>query len=117
LKGTGCFDNISHDWLLENITMHTPTLDLWLKAGYLEKQKLFPTTSGTPQGSIISPTLANMVLDGLEEHIDKACRIKKIRQPPPKSTSYPFYMPTILSSPQRVLFTWNRPFFLPFRIS
>jgi RNA-directed DNA polymerase len=74
----GCFDNISHDWMLKNIPMHTKTLNQWFKAGYIEKQKLFPTTSGTPQGSIISPTLANMVLDGLEQHIDTACRIKKI---------------------------------------
>jgi RNA-directed DNA polymerase len=72
----GCFDNISHSWLLENIPLHYKTLEQWLESGYIEKQKLFPTTSGTPQGSIISPTLANMVLDGLENHIDTACRIK-----------------------------------------
>ena len=72
----GCFDNISHSWILENIPLHYKTLEQWLEAGYIEKQKLFPTTSGTPQGSIISPTLANMVLDGLEYHIDTACRIK-----------------------------------------
>ncbi|MDZ7880760.1 MAG: group II intron reverse transcriptase/maturase [Saprospiraceae bacterium] len=74
----GCFDNISHQWILENIPMHSKTLSQWLDAGYVEKQKLFPTTSGTPQGSIISPTLANMVLDGMEQYIDDACKIKKI---------------------------------------
>lgn len=73
----GCFDNISHSWLLENIPLQYKTLEQWLEAGFIEKQKLFPTTSGTPQGSIISPTLANMVLDGLEDHIDKACGIKQ----------------------------------------
>lgn len=73
----GCFDNISHSWILENIPLHYKTLEQWLESGYVEKQKLFPTTSGTPQGSIISPTLANMVLNGLEEHIDKACGIKQ----------------------------------------
>jgi RNA-directed DNA polymerase len=73
----GCFDNISHDWILENIPLAKKPLKEWLKSGYQEKQKLFPTTSGTPQGSIISPTIANMVLDGLEAHLDKACGIKK----------------------------------------
>ncbi len=39
----------------------------WLKAGYFENRHLFPTEAGTPQGGIISPTLANMTLDGLEK--------------------------------------------------
>lgn len=38
----------------------------WLKAGYVETGRLFPTLAGTPQGGIISPTLANWALDGLE---------------------------------------------------
>lgn len=36
------------------------------KAGFIEKQTLFPTSSGVPQGGIISPTISNMVLDGME---------------------------------------------------
>jgi RNA-directed DNA polymerase len=62
----GCFDNISHDWLIANIPTDKTILKKWLKAGYMEKQALFPTDAGTPQGGIISPTLANMTLDGLE---------------------------------------------------
>jgi RNA-directed DNA polymerase len=38
----------------------------WLKAGYVESGKLFPTEAGTPQGGIASPTIANIALDGLE---------------------------------------------------
>jgi RNA-directed DNA polymerase len=68
---TGCFDNISHEWLLNNIPMDKTILSKWLKAGYMEKQRLFPTEAGTPQGGIISPTLANMTLDGLEAAILK----------------------------------------------
>ena len=62
----GCFDNISHDWLVKFIPMDKTLLAKWLKAGYMEKQALYPTEAGTPQGGIISPMLANMVLDGLE---------------------------------------------------
>jgi len=72
----GCFDNISHEWLLENIPMNREILRKWLKAGFVEKSQLFPTEKGTPQGSVISPTLANMVLDGLEMAIDKAAGVK-----------------------------------------
>lgn len=62
----GCFDNISHKWLLENVPTDKITLQKWLKAGYIYKDELFPTTAGTPQGGIISPMLANLTLDGLE---------------------------------------------------
>jgi RNA-directed DNA polymerase len=68
----GCFDNISHQWLLQNIPMDKMILQQWLKAGFIEKDQLFPTIQGTPQGGIISPTLANMTLDGLEAAIDQA---------------------------------------------
>lgn len=66
----GCFDNISHQWLMQNIPMDKKVLQQWLKAGFMENQKLFPTVDGTPQGGIISPTLANMTLDGLENMLD-----------------------------------------------
>ncbi len=62
----GCFDHISHDWMLRNIPMNRGILSKWLKAGFVENRTLFPTVAGTPQGGIISPTLANMTLDGLE---------------------------------------------------
>ena len=67
----GCFDNINHTWLLENIPMDKQILCKWLKAGYIEEGKRYPTTNGTPQGGIISPTLMNMTMDGLETLIRK----------------------------------------------
>tara|TARA_R110001592_G_scaffold267611_1_gene533671 strand:+ start:28183 stop:28656 length:474 start_codon:yes stop_codon:yes gene_type:complete len=62
----GCFDNISHDWLLANVPMDKAILRKWLKAGYMESNRLNSTDAGTPQGGIISPVLANLALDGLE---------------------------------------------------
>lgn len=72
----GCFDHISHKWILENIPMDKMVLKQWLKAGFIDKKKLFPTEEGTPQGGIISPTLANMVLDGMARTLDHAFNIK-----------------------------------------
>ena len=62
----GCFDNISHDWMLQNICIDKMMLTQWLKAGFVDMKRLFPTTVGSAQGGIISPTLCNMVLDGIE---------------------------------------------------
>ncbi len=62
-----CFDNFDHDWMLKNIPMDKSMLRKWLKAGYMEGGTLYPTEKGTPQGGLISPVLANMVLDGLED--------------------------------------------------
>jgi len=62
----GCYDHISHEWMLRHVPMDKTVLHRWLKAGYIENRKLFPTEAGTPQGGIVSPTLANLTLDGLE---------------------------------------------------
>lgn len=68
----GCFDNISHKWMIKNIPMDKVILTKWLKAGYVEKGITYPSRKGTPQGGIISPTFSNMVLDGLEDAVHKA---------------------------------------------
>ena len=67
----GCFDNISHEWLLKFIPIDKQILRKWLKCGYIEQGKLHPTIAGTPQGGIISPTLMNMTMDSLEKLIKK----------------------------------------------
>ncbi len=66
---TGCYDNISKEWMFDNIPMDKVILRKWLDAGYVEDGIMFPSRKGVPQGGIISPTLANMALDGLEEVI------------------------------------------------
>jgi RNA-directed DNA polymerase len=65
----GCFDNIDHEKLLKVIG-NFPARELirqWLKAGYLEEGVYHDTDSGTPQGGVISPLLANIALHGMEE--------------------------------------------------
>ena len=65
----GAFDNIAHDHLLQAISGF-PARGLirqWLKAGYVEHGRWQPTATGTPQGGVISPWLANIALHGLEQ--------------------------------------------------
>jgi RNA-directed DNA polymerase len=65
----GCFDHINHDWLVSRVRMNKTILRRWLKAGVVHKGQLTPTEKGTPQGGIISPTLANVTLNGLESDL------------------------------------------------
>lgn len=72
----GFFDNISHKWIMENIPLDKYVLEQFLKAGYLEfgKGSVRSTILGVPQGGVISPTIANMVLDGLEATVTKSLK-------------------------------------------
>jgi len=66
---SAAFDRIGHDHLLDQLGGF-PARDLvrrWLKAGVVEHDCLTPTEEGTPQGGVISPTLLNVALHGLEE--------------------------------------------------
>ena len=70
----GFFDNVEHDLLLEFMKIRIKDTSLlflinrFLKAGYIDNKHLIITDKGTPQGSILSPMLANIflhyVLDG-----------------------------------------------------
>lgn len=64
-----CFDKISHEWLMKHTMMDKTVLKQWLQAGYIDEEVFKATEEGTPQGGLASPTLANMVLDGLEKAI------------------------------------------------
>ena len=69
-----CFDGISHQWLQDNIPIEGYFLNQWLKAGFIDQHKLFPTVEGTPQGGVISPSLCNMALDGLQAQIKSVAK-------------------------------------------
>ena len=55
--------------MMEHIPTDKRILKEFMKCGYINKGKLYPTTEGSPQGGVISPTYANMVLDGMEPMI------------------------------------------------
>ena len=69
----GCFDNINHQVLVDIINRKIKDARLikliykFLKAGYLENWQYHKTYSGTPQGGIISPLLANIYLNELDK--------------------------------------------------
>jgi group II intron reverse transcriptase/maturase len=73
----GCFDNINHQILLsilrEKISDNRfiRLIEDMLKAGYLEQWERRPTLSGTPQGGIASPLLANIYLDRLDAYVEQ----------------------------------------------
>lgn len=72
------FDEISHKSILSTVG-EIPGRELikqWLKAGYVEAEVLHATSSGTPQGSVISPLLANITLDGIEALLGRYKTIK-----------------------------------------
>lgn len=82
-----CFDRIDHNALLEKLNTF-PAMETqvkaWLKAGIMEGYANDPKAytdvskneTGTPQGGIISPLLANVALHGLESHLKEFCADK-----------------------------------------
>src|SRR5213596_3732665 len=66
--------------MLQHVPTDKAVLRQWLKAGFVENRNLFPTEAGTPQGGIISPTLANWTLDGLEAELTTHYGAKGSRQ-------------------------------------
>lgn len=64
----GFFDNVDHDWLMRCIEQHIKDPNIlrlirrFLKAGILDGKQYVETNEGTPQGSILSPVLANIYM-------------------------------------------------------
>jgi len=67
----GCFDNLNHKYILDCLTGFPAkeTIYKWLKAGYIDNNLFNNTDSGTPQGGLVSPLLANIALHGMEEEL------------------------------------------------
>ena len=69
----GCFDNLSHHHLMDRVRKSCADRKInrlivrFLKAGVLEDIRYNPTTTGTPQGGVLSPLLANIALSAIEE--------------------------------------------------
>jgi RNA-directed DNA polymerase len=71
----GAFDNLAHTALLAKLDA-IPTLrravKAWLSAGALAAGIFAPTTSGVPQGGVVSPLLLNVALHGLQTAVERA---------------------------------------------
>lgn len=77
----GCFDNINHHVLVDIIGRKIKDARLiklvwkFLRAGYIEDWKYYTTYSGSPQGGIISPILANIYLNELDKFAEKTANL------------------------------------------
>ncbi len=73
-----CFDNIPHDLILNLVAERVADGNIlrllreFLSAGVMEDFALLPSVAGTPQGRVISPLLANVVLNVLDQRLTRA---------------------------------------------
>ena len=73
----GCFDHIDHHALMQRIRHRVADRRVnrlvvqFLKAGVLMEEQFIQTPTGTPQGGILSPLLANIALSAIEERYER----------------------------------------------
>lgn len=78
----GCFDNINHERLISILRRKVKDERLLrlihqlLRSGYMEGWEYHKTYSGTPQGGTLSPLLANIYLNELDEYVEKELQPK-----------------------------------------
>ena len=114
-----CFDRLAHAPLLAKLSPSPylrRQLRAWLKAGVLDHGTLFPTDTGTMQGSPLSPLLANVALHGLETAITHAFPPRNRQHgPPPKVVVYADDLVilhpdrSVIESCQHLVSEWLRP--------
>jgi len=74
----GFFDNLSHRMIMAAVAAEVADgnilrlVERFLTAGVMEDGAFTPTTIGTPQGGVVSPLLANIVLNRLDWQLDAA---------------------------------------------
>lgn len=74
----GFFDNIPHKLIMAEVASEIADgnilglIEKFLKSGVMEEGQLRPTTKGTPQGGVISPLLANIVLNPFDHELEQA---------------------------------------------
>jgi RNA-directed DNA polymerase len=73
----GFFDNIPHKLIMESVAAKIADgnilnlIEKFLKSGVMEENRLTATVRGTPQGGVISPLLANIVLNHLDWYMEQ----------------------------------------------
>lgn len=111
----GCFDNIDHHSVMVRLRRRVHDVKVtrlvlaFLKAGMLCEDAFLRTNTGTPQGGILSPLLANIVLSAIEERYERFLAHRKC-----DGTAYAF------PGKAAGYFRWSerkkgRPAFLPIR--
>ncbi|WP_454432098.1 group II intron reverse transcriptase [Bacillus thuringiensis] len=80
----GCFDNLNHDYILEKVNdfPQKKLITKWLKAGFIDNHVFNESFTGTPQGGIVSPLLANIALHGMEEELRIKYKMQKHKNYP-----------------------------------
>jgi len=80
-----CFDRINHSQLLAKLGIQGKVrqqIKTWLTSGVMNKGVFERTEQGTPQGGVISPLLANVALNGLEQKLNQyALTLNHLRNP------------------------------------
>jgi RNA-directed DNA polymerase len=73
----GCFDNLSHHGIMTRVRRRISDNKVnrlilsFLQAGAMSEEGFLRTQSGTPQGGILSPLLANIALSAIEERYER----------------------------------------------
>ncbi len=79
-----CFDRINHLALLQKLGYTGKVrqqVKAWLKSGVIDQRVFTATSEGTPQGGVLSPTLANIALHGMETMLKEYAKTIKMRYP------------------------------------
>jgi RNA-directed DNA polymerase len=112
----GFFDNINHEYLLENLFLPSSGIQLvknLLTCRIMEKQIFTISDEGVPQGGILSPVLANFTLNGLEDVVYSSLHSltkSKARRIPIKGTdvTYPSYLEIVRYADDFVILCRNK---------